>query len=101
MQFASADIAAMLSATGQTISVWRTGVQVKTMVVKFRKDFEVVSPFDSQGGILQPGFICATTDMDGITNNHYFLIDGKEYKYDGKPQELSSGMTHVLLGLKL
>jgi len=73
---------------------------VKTIRSKFRKDFETVSPFEASGGQLNPVFMCATADMADITSANTFVRSGTEYRMNGKPQELSSGFTRVILAKK-
>ncbi len=98
MQFDAADIASILDTTGEDIIVMLGAVTVRTdLRVKFRKDFETVSPFEASGGQLNPAFMCSTADMAGITSANSFIRGGVEYRMHNKPQELPSGFTRVLL----
>lgn len=100
MKFSPADIAAILEATGEDVVITLDGVAVKTIRAKFRKDFETVSPFEANGGQLDPSFMCATADMIGVTSSNLFTIGGVEYRLNTKPQELASGFTRVILAKK-
>lgn len=100
MRFSPADIADMLDATGEDITITLHGVAVKTIRAKFRKDFEPVSMGDMDTGLLSPSFMAATADMEGITSSHLFTVGGTDYRMNTKPQELSSGFTRVLLAKK-
>lgn len=98
MQFDATDIDVILDTVGEEIQI-SDGV---TTIIKgkFRKNYQAVSPYESTVGILLPVFTCKTTDMAGITNAAVFSIRGVDYKLDGKPEELPSGLTLVKLGLK-
>lgn len=98
--FSDADLDIILAATGEQVTVKLNGVTVKTIQGKFRKDFVDVSPYESNVGTLKPAVTVKTSDLVGVTNAHSFLICGTEYKYDGKPEEKTSGFTLVKLGLK-
>jgi hypothetical protein len=100
MQFDPSDIDTILASTGEPVEVQFGGVTVKTIQAKFRKNFQSVSPYESNVGILLPAFTCKSSDLVGVDNNHTFLIQTKEYKLDGKPEEQPSGFTLVKLGLK-
>jgi hypothetical protein len=100
MQFSPADIADILAATGEDIGIILDGLPVKTLLGKFRRDFETVSPFDANAGMLNPSFLCATADMVGITSAHTFVVGGVEYRMNTKPQDLDSGFTRVIMAKK-
>lgn len=101
MKFDGADIADILDATGEDIEVYMLGVPTGQIIRgKFRKDFEVVSPFEASGGQLKPAFLCATADMAAIDSTNTFIIGGIEYRMDTKPQELPSGFTRVMVAKK-
>jgi len=98
--FSAADLDTILEATGELIDIKLNGVTVKSPRMKFRKDYESVSPYESNVGILHPAGLCKTSDLAGITNAHVFVVQGVEYKYDGKPEDKPSGFTLVKLGAK-
>jgi hypothetical protein len=100
MQFDAADITDILDLTGEDITVKLLTVTVKTIRGKFRKDFETVSPFEATAGTLNPSFMCAISDMSGVTSSNTFVIDGVEYRMHTKPQDLASGFTRVILAKK-
>ncbi len=100
MQFDADDLDMILDAAGEDVVIKLSGSAIATIQGKFRKNYLDVSPFESSTGILKPVVICKTSDLAGITNNHSFVIQGAEYKFDGKPEELPSGFTHIKLGLK-
>lgn len=101
MQFSTEDIDTILEATGEPVVIQFGGVDVKIIRGKFRKNFASISPYESSVGILHPAVICKTSDLADIDNSYVFIIQGKEYKFDGKPEELPNGLTHVKLGAKL
>lgn len=101
MQFSDADLDTILEATGEPVVIRLNGVAVKTITGKFRKNFETLSPYESNVGILHPVVLFKTSDLVGITNAHSFTIGGTEYKYDGKPEEQPSGFTKVPLGVRV
>lgn len=101
MQFTATDLDTMLEVTGQPVTIKLSGVTVKVIQGKFRKNFESVSSYESTSGILLPVVLCKTSDLEGITSSHVFEIDGKEYKFDGKPEEQPSGLTKVPLGVRV
>jgi len=100
MQFDPADIAEILDTTGENIIIKLAAATVKTIRAKFRKDFETVSPFEASAGTLNPAFMCSTADLADITSANTFVRSGTEYRMNGKPQELSSGFTRVILAKK-
>ena len=100
MQFSEIQLDTILEATGQPVAITLAGVPVKTIQGKFRKNFEAVSPYESNVGILHPIVTVKTSDLIGVTNDHVLLIGGVEDKRDGKPEEQPSGFTVVHLGLK-
>lgn len=100
MQFAASDIDAMLSITGEPVEIRLSGVLVKTITGKFRKNYESVSPYESNVGMLTPAVTVKTSDLSGVTNAHSFIVQGVEYKFDGKPEAKPSGLSLVRLGLK-
>lgn len=99
--FSSADLDAILGAAGEDITITLSGVTVKTVRGKFRRDYQNPEGFDGVGGGLQPALLLKTSDLTGITAGHAFLIRGKAYVHDGKPQERNDGLTLVPLGVKL
>ena len=100
MQFSQIDIADILTATGEDVVVMLDTVEVKTLRAKFRKDFETLSPFEASGAKLNPSFMCATADLDGVTSANSFMVGGSEYRMNTKPQDLASGFTRVILAKK-
>ena len=100
MQFDDSDLDTMLDATGEPVAIQLAGATVKTIQAKFRKNYEEVSPFEANIGKLNPAMTCKTSDLAGITNAHVFLIEGTEYKFDGKPNDQPSGLSMVKLGVK-
>lgn len=100
MMFSPEDLDTILDATGEPVIIMFGGVQVKAIQGKFRKNFETMSPYESNVGILHPVVTCKTSDLVGVTNAHSFVIGGIEYKYNGKPEEQPSGFTKVFLGVK-
>ena len=100
MQFSETDIDAMQATTGQPVAITLSGITDKTIQGKFRKNFESVSPYESNVGILHPALTCKTSDLADVTNDHVFLIGGSEYKFNGKPEEHPSGLSLVHLGIK-
>jgi hypothetical protein len=101
MSFSDADLDTILEATGEPVVIQLAGSQVRTIQGKFRKNFETLSPYESNVGILHPVVTCKTSDLVGVTNAHSFVISGTEYKFDGKPEEQPSGFTKVYLGVKV
>ena len=100
MPFTDEDLDSILEETGEPIGITLAGVTVETIQGKFRKNFVSESPFQSQVGALHPVVTLKTSDLARVTNEHVFLIQGTEYKKDGKPEELPSGFTTVHLGVK-
>lgn len=100
MQFDSADIDTMLELTGEDVTIILTGLHVKTIKGKFRKNFLSVSPYEIESGTLSPMVTVKTADLEGIGSNHSFIIQDTEYKYDGKPEDQPSGITIIKLGIK-
>jgi hypothetical protein len=100
MPFADTDLDAMLAATGEPVVILLSGVTVSTITGKFRKNYVDVSPYESHVGILKSVFLCKTSDLAGITNDHYFNIQGVDYRFDGKPEDEPTGLTKVKLGIK-
>lgn len=99
MSFTGPDMDVILAATGEDVIITDTGGS-KTIRAKFRKNFQSVSPYESNVGILLPAFTCKTSDLVGMTNAAVFTARSVDYKLDGKPEELPSGFTIVKLGLK-
>ena len=89
----------MLDTVGESIRI-TDGISVKTIRGKFRKNFQSVSPYESNVGILLPAFTCKSADMAGVSNAAVYRIQSVDYKLDGKPEEQPSGFTLVKLGLK-
>lgn len=100
MQFTEDELDTILETTGEQIAITLAGSVVLTPWGKFRKNYESVSPFESNVGVLHPVVTVKTSVLSGITNSHVFLIRSIEYKFDGKPEEQPSGFTVVHLGKK-
>lgn len=102
MQFAEADLDAMLAAVGEPFDIILDGVKVKDITAKFRKDFLAVSPYETNLGKLEPALMCKTSVLADVTTAHVFRrrFDGVDYKFDGKPEDKPSGLTLVHLGVK-
>lgn len=101
MIFTSAQLDTILRTTGEPVTIQLSGVTVATVQGKFRKDYEDISGYETSTGILKPAVLVKTSDMAGITSAHTFVVQGTEYKFDGKPHERADGFTLVKLGLKL
>lgn len=98
MPFDDSDITNLLEETGEDAVVTLSGARVKTIRVKYRADFETVSPYGDGGvGTYSPSFLCNPADLAAIASDHVFVIRGVEYVISGPPLELTSGLTRVML----
>jgi len=100
MQFTEDELDTILEATGEQIAITLAGTTVLSPWGKFRKNYESISPYESNVGVLHPAVTVKTSILAGLTNEHVFLIRGVEYKRDLKPEEQPSGFTVVHLGKK-
>lgn len=99
MQFSETDLNIILAATGEKITITDTNGS-KSIIGKFRKNYQSVSPYESNVGLLMPVFTCKTSDIIGVSTAAVFRVRGIDYRLDGKPEDIPTGMTLVKLGLK-
>jgi len=97
--FSDTDLDAILAATGEDITITLSGVTIKTIQAKFREDFE---EYGTEGvmGLLKPGALFKPSDLNGVTNDHTYLIRNVEYRRDGKPQRKNDGFILQKLAIK-
>jgi len=101
MNFSSADLDAILAATGQAVTIRLSGVLVKTITGKFRQDYEDLSPYDASVATLIPAVLCKTSDLTGITTNHTFTIGGTAYVVAGQFQARNDGLSLIRLATSI
>jgi hypothetical protein len=97
MTFTNADMADILAATGEAVVVSLSGVTVKTIQVKFRTDFQALSPYEDTVDTYKPSFLCDPADIADVLTGHVFTARGIDYIINGTPQDLTSGFTRVIL----
>lgn len=101
MAFSSADLDAILAATGQTITIRLSGVLVNTIIGKFRQDYEDLSPYDASVATLIPAVLVKTSDLVGITTSHTFTISGTAYVAAGPFQARNDGLSLIRLATNI
>jgi hypothetical protein len=98
MQFSPADMAAILAATGEDVTVTLSGVTVDTIRGKFRTDYQAVELYGDGVGSYSPAFLCDPAELAPYTGGGYvFTARGIDYVIIGEPQLLNSGFARVIL----
>ena len=100
MQFADSDLDAILDATGETVTILLGGVQVKSIMAKFRTDAQTQTPFEMLATEVTPAILVKSSDVADLDNGSTFLIRSTEYVRKNKPQNRNDGLTHIFLAVK-
>ena len=97
MAFSSADLDAILAATGQAVEIRLAGVLVKTVQGKFRADYQDETVYDSSVAAPIPAVLVKISDLVGITTSHTFVTGGVTYVAAGPFQARNDGFSLVKL----
>ena len=98
MQFSASDMADILDATGEDVSVTLSQAVVATIRGKFRSDYEAVELYGDVIRSYVPSLLCAPADLSPFTGTGYvFTVRGGDYIIIGEPQLLNTGFVRVIL----
>ncbi|GEM_PF-4841781 len=101
MPFSAVDLDTILAATGKAVEIRLSGVLVKTVQGKFRKDYQDISPYDASVGTPIPAVLVKTSDLVGITTSHTFTISGTAYVAAGPFEERNDGLSLIRLATNI
>lgn len=98
MKFSDNDLNAFLDAfDAKTIIVRLSGAQVDSVRAIHKRRTEFVSPHSAEAAVILPSLQIKESDLEGITREHTFEIDGVNYRMYKEPTVRDSGF--ALIGL--
>jgi len=83
-----------------TVLVTLDGVHEADFPGIFDERGETVTPYEADRTVFHPVVTVEIGNLNGIGSAHVFGINGKQYKFDGKPHPDGEGFTVVHLAEK-